>query len=139
MDWRKQHITRTVLILSITVQQTIICFIGLPFVSEEKNKNEKNRGQWITVTIKSVPAPCHVQWRAKRKEEDTFTPIDINAEEYKGTTVTLPNPVLCLRQKDQEENCFQIEVTNFIGKTWQNVSGKITRALLLKKPITMYM
>lgn len=93
-------------------------------MSEEKTEDEQNGGQWITVTINSIPAPCHVQWSAKGKEENTFTPIDINAEEYKGTTVTLPYPVLFVRQKNQlENNCFRIEVTNFIGKTGQDIFG----------------
>lgn len=93
-------------------------------MSEEKNENEQNGGQLITVTINSIPAPCHVQWSAKGKEEDTFKPIDINAEEYKGTTVTLPYPVLFVRQKNQLENiCFRIKVTNFIGKTGQDIFG----------------
>lgn len=65
-----------------------------------------------------------MQWSAKRIENDTFVPIDINAKEYEGTTVTLPHPVLFVKQKDQLENiCFRIEVTNFIGNTQQDISG----------------
>lgn len=65
-----------------------------------------------------------MQWSAKGQEEDTFTPIDINAEEFKGTTVTLPHPVLFLRQQNQlEKNSFRIEVTNFIGTTLKYISG----------------
>lgn len=100
------------------------CFPGVPRLSKEKVEDEINGGQWITVTIKSIPEPCHVQWSVKRKEDDTFAPIDINAEEYEGTTVTLPHPVLFVKQKDQlENNCFRIEVTNFIGNTQLNISG----------------
>lgn len=103
---------------------TLICFQGVPRVSEEKVEDENNGGQRITVTIKSIPEPFHVQWSAKRKEDDTFVPIDTNAKEYEGTTVTLPHPVLFVKQKDQLENiCFRIEVTNFIGNTQQGISG----------------
>lgn len=102
----------------------LICFLGVPRVSEEKVEDEDNGGQRITVTIKSIPEPCHVQWSAKRKEDDTFVQIDIYAKEYEGTTVTLPDPVLFVKQKDQLENiCFRIEVTNFIGNTQREISG----------------
>lgn len=108
----------------ITGNLTLICFLGIPKVSEEKVENEDKGGLWITVTIKSIPEPCHVQWSSKRNEDDAFAPIDINAKEYKGTTVTLPHPVLFVKQKDQLENiCFRIEVSNFIGSTQQDISG----------------
>lgn len=99
--------------------------LGAPKVSEEKTADEINGGHWITVTIKSIPEPFHVQWSAKRTKEDTFTPVDINDEEHEGTTVSLPHPVLFVRHKDILENkCFRIEVTNFIGRTELEISGK---------------
>lgn len=77
------------------------------------------------MTITSFPTPCQIQWNATSKNSDTFTPIDISAEEYDGTTVTFPHPVLVVRQRDQlEKNCYQIEVTNFIGKIVQTISGR---------------
>lgn len=91
----------------------------------EKNEPEKNGGQRITVAIKSFPAPCLVQWSAKCKNEDIFKPIDINAEEYKGTTVSFPHPVLVVRKADMVDKlCFRLDVTNFIGKTKYEISGK---------------
>lgn len=91
----------------------------------EKIEDKKNGGQRITVMIKSLPAPFHVQWSAKSKDDENFTPIDINTEEYEGTTVSFPHPVLVVRHRDQlEKNCFKIEVTNFIGNTVQEISGK---------------
>lgn len=91
----------------------------------ERVENEENGDRRITMTIKSLPAPCHIQWSAKRKENDTFTLIDINTEQFKGTTVSLPHPVLVVRQKDQLENTwFRIDVTNFIGKTMHDISSK---------------
>lgn len=77
------------------------------------------------MTITSFPAPCLVQWSAKCKDGDNFSPIDTNAEEYKGTTVSFPHSVLVVRQSDRfEKNFFQIEVTNFIGETVQEIFGK---------------
>lgn len=77
------------------------------------------------MTITSFPAPCQIRWNAKSKDDDTFTPIDINADEYNGTTVTFPHPMLVVRQRDQlENNCYQIEVTNFVGKIVQTISGR---------------
>lgn len=103
---------------------SIYLFLGVPSVFLEKIEDE-NGGQSITMTIESFPVPFHVQWSAKRKDEDIFTPIDIISDEYKGTTVSFPHPVLFLRQGCQlEKYCFQIEVTNFIGKTVQKISGK---------------
>lgn len=108
----------------LTDNLTIIYVLGVPCIFEEKTEDDNNGGQRITVTIKSIPEPCHVQWSAKRKEDEIFIPIDINAEEYKETTVTLSHPVLFVKQRyELENNCFRLEVTNFIGKTEHNISG----------------
>lgn len=125
LDTRKFKVTNTVPTYSKTLYLTKNCFLGAPKVSEEKTADEINGGHWITVTIKSIPEPFHVQWSAKRTNEDTFTPVDINDEEHEGTTVSLPHPVLFVRHKDILENkCFRIEVTNFIGRTELEISGK---------------
>lgn len=50
--------------------------------------------------------------------DDRFQPIDVSDEEYKGTTNSLPHPVLVLKQKSQlENNSYQITVKNFVGST----------------------
>lgn len=99
---------------------------GIPGVFVENIEDDNNGGQKISVTIKSLPVPYHVQWIAKSKDDDSCTPIDIYTEEYTGSTVSFPHPVLVVRQRGQlEEKCFQIEVTNFIGKTVKEISGKI--------------
>lgn len=75
--------------------------------------------------IKSLPAPFHIQWSTKSKDDENFTHIDINSKEYEGTTVSFPHPVLVVRHRDQlEKNSFKIEVTNFIGNTVQEIPGK---------------
>lgn len=79
-----------------------------------------------------------MQWSAKCKEGDTFTAIDINAEEFKGTTVSFPHPVLVVRQSDiLDGNYFRIEVTNFIGKTEQEISGQNISVFFLYIKITI--
>lgn len=75
--------------------------------------------------ITSIPSPCHAQWNVKSKEEETFTPLDVNAEEYHGSTNSLPHPILVVTDKDQlEKNIYQIKVTNFVGSTVEEISGK---------------
>lgn len=98
---------------------------GVPSVFLDRIVDEKNGGRRISVKIESFPAPCQIQWKAKSKDDDTFKPIDINAKEYKGTTVSFPNPLLLVRQSDkQEKTCYTIEVTNFIGTAAQEIYGK---------------
>lgn len=66
--------------------------------------------------IESIPTPYNVQWCTKSKDDGRLKPIDVNDEEYIGSTNCLPRPVLVLKQKDQlEKICFKIKVTNFIG------------------------
>lgn len=80
----------------------------------------------FTVEITSNPGPCHAQWNIKSKGEETFTPLDVNAEKYQGSTNSLPHPKLAMKGTDQlERNCYQIEVTNFVGSTVEEISGKI--------------
>lgn len=108
---------------------------GNPIIFLEKNEDKKNGRRSITVMIESLPAPYLVQWSAKNKDDEHYTPIDINTEEYEGTTVSFPHPVLVVRQKDQlEKKCFKIEVTNFIGKTVHEISG----LYVILKSLTMY-
>lgn len=105
---------------------------GYPIIFLEKIEDTKNGRHSITVMIESLPAPYHVQWSSKNKDDEHYTPIDINTEEYEGTTVSFPHPVLVVRQKDQLEiNCFKIEVTNFIGKTVHDISGKKAKRMFI--------
>lgn len=98
---------------------------GVPSVYLDRIVDEENGDRWISMKIESFPAPCQIQWNAKSKDDGTFTPIDINAKEYKGTTVSFPNSLLVVRQSDkQEKTCYTIEVTNFIGKAVQDISSK---------------
>lgn len=105
---------------------------GYPIIFLEKIEDKNNGRHSITVMIESLPAPYHVQWSSKNKDDEHYTPIDINTEEYEGTTVSFPHPVLVVRQKGQlEKNCFKIEVTNFIGKTVHEISGKKAKRMFI--------
>lgn len=88
---------------------------GVPTAFVKRVERIKYGRRWITVTIKSLPAPCHIQWSANTKDDNSFTPIDTNAEENKETTVSFPKSVLVVRQR---------ELMNFIGKTVQDILGK---------------
>lgn len=75
--------------------------------------------------IKSIPSPCFVQWTVKEKEYDSFKEIDINADDYKGTSISLPYPVLVVKKSEQlQTSCFQIEVRNYIGSCKKSIRGK---------------
>lgn len=86
---------------------------------------EEDGGQLFRVTVTSIPAACRAQWRMKEKNGDEFKLIDANDEDYKGTSNSLPNPVLVVKQKDKLANyCFEIEVQNFIGSCKKTIPGK---------------
>lgn len=77
------------------------------------------------MTIKSIPSPCFVQWSKKKKNSDSFQKIDANAHEYRGTSNSLPRPVLVIKQCEKlQTNSFQIEVQNFIGNCKKTIQGK---------------
>lgn len=98
---------------------------GPPVLLLEKQEDKNTGRQQFTLTIKSFPAPCDIRWSAKVNDDDIFTPIDMNAEEFKGTTVYLPHPVLVVNQGNQLENyTFKIEVNSFVGSTIEVFSGK---------------
>lgn len=89
-------------------------------------RHEEKNGRFLfKVTTKSIPAPDFAQWSIKEKSSDTFIPINEQVEEFKGTSHTLPHPVLVVNPKTNLENyCFQIEVRNFIGSCKKITPGK---------------
>lgn len=101
-----------------------------PSIYTEKINRESNDATCMCfmATIESIPGVCHVQWSVKDKNDDTFRPIDLNTEEYKGTSISLPHPVLVVKGKRCLENhCFQIEVTNFVGISTKSIKSKIKK------------
>lgn len=98
--------------------------IGVPDVLLAKHE-DKNGGYCFPVTINAIPAPIFVQWSIKDKNSVIFKAIDVNDEKYSGTSNSLPNPVLVVKQTDELETCFfQIEVQNFIGSRESIIPGK---------------
>lgn len=90
-----------------------------------KCDKKKDGSQWFTVAIKSIPEPFLVQWSKKEKNDDTVQLINVNAEEYKGSSRSLPQPVLVVKQRELLENFnFQIEVQSFVGKCKKTIHGK---------------
>lgn len=90
----------------------------------ERIVNEGSGIQCFKATIKATPLPYSVQWSKKGNDEDRFKPIDADAEEFRGTTNYLPHPKLVVKDRTLfENNCFQIEVSNFIGSTVEKISG----------------
>lgn len=78
----------------------------------------------FTALIQSIPAAYHAQWNVKGKDDNTFKPVDANAEEYKGTSNSLPHPVLVVEQKVEiEKQLFHIQVDNFVGSSKTEISG----------------
>lgn len=90
-----------------------------------KFDRKKDGSQWFTVAIQSIPEPLLVQWSKKEKNGDTVQLINVNAEEYKGSSRSLPQPVLVVKQRELLENFnFQIEVQNFVGTCEKTMHGK---------------
>lgn len=79
--------------------------------------------QVFIASIDSIPSAYLAQWKVKGKDDETFTPVKGSTEEYKGTSNSLPRPVLVLEQRELLENkCFLIEVDNFVGKSVKEIT-----------------
>lgn len=106
--------------------QSNVIALGNPDVFLEKCVRKEDDSWWFTMKIKSIPSPCFVQWTVKEKEYDSFKEIDINADDYKGTSISLPYPVLVVKKSEQlQTSCFQIEVRNYIGSCKKSIRGDI--------------
>lgn len=102
----------------------IFCLIDIPEVIFAKFDEKDDGTQWVIVTIKSIPEPILVQWRKREKNSDKFQPINVNAEEFKGSSCSFPHPVLVVKQREQLENStFQIKIKNFIGTCKKTIHG----------------
>lgn len=78
----------------------------------------------FTALIQSIPAAFHAQWKVKGNDDDTFKPVDVNAKEYKGTSNSLPHPVLIVEQKEEiQKQHFYIQVDNFVGSSKTEISS----------------
>lgn len=90
------------------------------------NRN-KDGSQCFTMTISSLPAPFFVQWSMEDKKSGTsgtLQQINVNAEEYKGTSNSFPRPVLVVKHNESFKNySFRIQVENVIGFTEKIMPG----------------
>lgn len=102
------------------------CFsIDIPRIDIEREETPDG-SQCFTAHIESIPAAYQAEWKMKRNNDDSFKPVDVNADEFRGTLNTLPHPVLVIKQKKQLEIYrFNIEVDNFVGSCRKGIAGKI--------------
>lgn len=101
-------------------------FTGAPDIVLEECKEEADGSQIFFVTITSIPKAYSIQWQVTDNNSDTFTTLDENAEEYRGTSNSIPNPVLVIKRKEQlKNNIFQIEVHNLIGSRRKKIPSMI--------------
>lgn len=89
-----------------------------------ERKENPDSSHCFIAQIQSVPAAYHSQWMVKGKDDDTFKPVDINDEEFKGSSNALPRPILVVKHNQLlEENCFVIEVQNFVRRKTHCFAG----------------
>lgn len=68
--------------------------------------------------------PIKVQWLVRNEGTNYYTPININCEEFRGTTHAIPKPRLVVKRKNQiKPYSFQIRVENFIGTIKREIPG----------------
>jgi hypothetical protein len=86
---------------------------------------EVDRDQHVyTAVLKSIPAPTQASWRVKNEDTNEWIPIHANSEEYRGTTNSLPKPILIVKTtKMLTSRRIQIEVKNFIGTNRKDILG----------------
>lgn len=99
--------------------------LAVPEVLLDNFKRQED-GRWrFTMTINSVPTPHYVQWSIKNTSE-TFQPLNVNAEEYKGTSSLFPHPVLIIQHIERQKSCvFELEVKNRIGRATKQMQGEM--------------
>lgn len=97
----------------------------------EKTERKKDGSYWFTMTIKAIPEPTNIQWSMKENNEKAFELLNINDEEYKGSTDAFPHPVLVVKSSKYEKYKFQIEVKNFTGNSEFMIQGRLKIIFLL--------
>lgn len=98
----------------------------------KKRETQEDGSTSFVVTIESFPVPFAVQWMFKDKYTNTVSPIDVSDENYKGTINSLPNPVLVVKNHTLlRNNIYQIEITNYVGSTVEQVSCNVIGTLIM--------
>ncbi|XP_062593255.1 uncharacterized protein LOC134254740, partial [Saccostrea cucullata] len=81
-----------------------------------KEKNIETGTLKLQASIKSIPDAFKVEWRVQMTPDDEFRPINLHEETYKGSTSTLPNPILVVNKFNSKNlETYRVEVTNFLG------------------------
>ncbi|XP_062598996.1 uncharacterized protein LOC134260459 [Saccostrea cucullata] len=109
-----------------------IIVLGIPEPQVQRPEKGGNGTLAFTAMTNSCPAVFLVQWSTKNKDNDEYTPIDVNLEEYKGTSNSLPSPVLVIRTAQSHDHAFKIEAQNFIGTGTKKIPGKVCVAKYVK-------
>lgn len=99
-------------------------FLGKPQIVLERTERKEDGKCWFTMTITAIPEPTVIHWSMKENNKKAFELLNINNDEYKGTTDTFPHPVLVVKSSKFEKYLFQIEVRNFIGNSAFLIQGK---------------
>lgn len=94
----------------------------VPVIRIERHE-DLDGSECFTAKIKSTPAAYHAQWKVKKNDDDDeFSFIDVDVAEYKGTSNSLPCPLLVVTKTELLENQrFHIKVDNFIGSTIKEI------------------
>ncbi|XP_062572223.1 uncharacterized protein LOC134234179 [Saccostrea cucullata] len=93
--------------------------LGNPIVQNGNyEKDEETDKITCTVVVESIPDALTAEWRVQQTPEEDFQPIDVHDSTYRGSTVSLPQPVLIVHEYSKKQGQqFQISVSNFIGET----------------------
>lgn len=91
----------------------------------ERKERKEDGSYWFTMTIKAIPEPTYIQWSIRGYNEESFESLNINNDEYKGTTDAFPHPVLVVKSSKFEKYKFQIEVKNFTGNSAFIIQGRL--------------
>ncbi|XP_062616794.1 titin-like [Saccostrea cucullata] len=96
-------------------------FLGFPVFQVLGPENTESGICVFTMNSSSCPAVFSVQWSKKNKDNDEYTPIDVNDKEYLGTSNSLPNPKLVIKQAPLHKHSFKVEAQNFIGTSTKTI------------------
>lgn len=118
-SYLEHHTERTLKLITLYV-----CILGKPQIVLERTERKEDGRFWFTMTVTAIPEPIFIQWSMNKNNEKASELLNINDDEYKGTTDTFPHPVLVVKSSKFGKYKFQIEVKNFIGNSTFIIQGK---------------
>ncbi|XP_062578810.1 hemicentin-2-like [Saccostrea cucullata] len=93
--------------------------LGLPHIEKDITCSEEDGENLLTckITVKSIPEAKAAEWRVQQAPEDVFQAINIHESTFRGSTVSLPHPILNVHGFNPElQRLIQFTATNFIGE-----------------------